>query len=465
MRTNLLQKKNRKDAGTMISSTFDLVLKNAKIFTLRGVIPGGLAVREGKIVKLTKDPESLRADRTVDAQGLLLLPGLIDSHVHLRDMKLSYKEDFYTGTCAAAAGGITTVIDMPNTVPRTSSLKALRQKKEVAAKKIVVNVAFYAGFPEKPSEVDLMAKEGIVGFKVYPHDPQEKIKLENMEKTLLYFEAAVRNNLPVAVHPDDPRAIEKLRSELEKQKLPDIKIFLGSHPAESERRAIAIFAELGIKTGCHVHICHVSSLESIAIIGEERSKGAKLTCEVTPHHLLLTKEEVKNKGAFAKVLPPLRTLNDNITLWAAVLEGVINTLASDHAPHSVEEKEKNFLEAPPGFPGLETILPLMLTRVAHGDLRLEKLVELTSSSPAEIFRLRDKGKLMEGYDADMVLVDLKEKWRIDPEKFFSKAKFSPFEGWRVVGKVRTTFVNGRLVMADDEILVPRGSGRILSANF
>ncbi|MFB0561572.1 MAG: dihydroorotase family protein [Candidatus Lokiarchaeia archaeon] len=446
----------------MISSTVDLVLKNAKVFTFQGIITGGVAVDNGKIVKLSKEPESLRADEVIDAKGFLLLPGLIDSHVHMRDMKLSYKEDFYTGTCAAAAGGITTVMDMPNTMPRTSSLKALREKKKEAKKKIVINIAFYAGFPSRLNEVKQMAKEGIVGFKVYPHDTLEEIDLENDEQVSSYLAAAAENNLPVSIHPDDLETIRKLQSEFKQQKLSDIDVFLGAHPATSERRAIVKYAELGIKTGCHLHFCHVSSWESLAAIREEQNRGAKLTCEATPHHLLLTSEEIKKQSTFAKVLPPLRSKNDNIALWAALLDGVINMLVSDHAPHSLSEKQKPFLEAPSGFPGLETMLPIMLTKVAYGDLRLEKLVELMSSSPARIFKLGNKGVLREGYDADMILVDVKEKWKINPEKFYSKSKFSPFKDWKVVGKVRMTFIKGLCVMSDGQILVSGGRGNIIN---
>lgn len=448
----------------MRSSTVDLVLKNSKIFTYQGIISGGLAVKEGKIHNFLKESELLRSDKTIDAKGCLLLPGLIDPHVHLRDLKLSYKEDFYTGTCAAATGGVTTVIDMPNTIPRTSSLKNLREKKREAEKKIVVNVAFYAGFPKNTNEVKQIAKEGIKGFKMYPHDPTEEVNFQDEEQIVACLKAAAENNLPVLVHPDDLETIKTLQSELEKQNLSDVEVFLGSHPSTSEAKAITKYSDLGVKTGCHIHVCHVSSSESLVAIKRALSRGTRLTCEVTPHHLLLTSEEIKKQGALAKVLPPLRSRDDNVALWAAVLDGVINVIASDHAPHSLSEKEKPFAEAPSGFPGLETLLPLMLTKVAQGDLRLEKLVDLTSRSPAKIFKLENKGVLLEGYDADMVLVDLKEKWRISPEKFHSKSKFSPFKNWNVIGKVRMTFIKGTCVMSDGEILVPRGSGNVINVN-
>ncbi|MEM2144827.1 MAG: dihydroorotase family protein [Candidatus Jordarchaeaceae archaeon] len=445
----------------MISSTVDLVLKNAKLFTLQGIITGGIAVEKGKIVKLSKEPDLPRADEVIDAKGFLLLPGLIDSHVHLRDMELSYKEDFYTGTCAAAAGGVTTVIDMPNTVPRTTSLKALREKKQEAQKKIVTNLAFYAGFPLNLNEVEKISKEGIVGFKIYPHDPLEEINWSNEEQALSYFEAAAKNKLPVAIHPDDLETIRNLQSKLGQKNLSNIEVFLESHPAATEKKAIIKFAAMAIKTKCHLHICHISSTESLTSIKEVQSRGAKVTCEVTPHHLLLTEEDIKKHNTYAKVLPPLRTKKDNTALWAAILDGTINILASDHAPHSISEKEKPFPEAPSGFPGLETMFPLMFTKVAHGDLRLEKLVELTSLSPAKIFKLENKGMLLEGYDADMVLVDPKEKWKINPEKFYSKSKFSPFKDWKVVGKAKMTFVKGSCIMSDEQIIGSRGTGSII----
>lgn len=440
---------------------FDCCIKNAKIYFKGKIIEGGIVVDQGKIVKIAKDPSLVQADHKIDAKKHLTLPGCIDAHAHLRDFKLSYKEDFYTGTCSAARGGITTVLDMPNSQPPTININVLKERKRVAKRKIVVNVGFYAAIPSNINEIYLLAKAGVFGFKLYLHHPITEINVENDEELTKYFSEIAKWSMILAVHPDDKKTIKKGLSLLKNENLPPLDMFLKTHTPEGEKIAVERCLRIIEKTGTRLHVCHVSTSGALRIIKNAKKKSLKVTCEVTPHHLFLKTSDFKHWGAYVKTLPPLRKQQDIETLWGGLRGGVIDIIVTDHAPHSLEEKEKGFLEAPPGIPGFETMLPLMLTMVKRGKIRLNTLVSLTSHNPAKIFQIKNKGAVAEGFDADLILVDMKKEYRIKPESFLSKAKYSPFAGWKVDAKVVATIVNGVTVMKDDEILVPPGSGKII----
>ncbi len=423
----------------------DLVIRNAK-FPWRGKITEGeIVIDSGKIVKLCKSFQG-KCEKIINASQKIVLPGLIDAHVHLRDLKEFYKEDYYTGTCAAAAGGFTTVLDMPNTNPKTNSAKIIKLKKKLANRKAIVNVGFFSLFPSQPSEVEKIVKEGIIAFKVYPDN------LRELSTSIIeLFKVANAQRKPVAVHPELP-IHEPCNS---------LKQFLRTHSPDMELIASLMYLELAAKTDCQLHICHISSEQTVNTIKKAKRLLPSLSCEVTPHHLLLTQEILKQKGSFLKVLPPLRTKRDIEALWVALNQGIIDIIASDHAPHLKSEKNAEFLEAPPGFPGLETTLPLMLTQLNKGRITLQRIVEILSQKPAEIFHLKNKGKIEEGYDADVTLIHLKRKDKIKSEKFHTKAKYTPFEGWKIIGKAEITIVNGRIVMEQGEITAPKGTGKII----
>lgn len=406
---------------------------------------GEIVISSGRIVKVCKQFQGT-GERIVDARHKVVLPGLIDVHVHLRDLNQTYKEDYYTGTCAAAAGGITTVLDMPNTIPRTDSAEVIKMKKRIAGRKSVVNVGFYALFPHKPEEVKEIIHEGIIAFKVYPEILREKSSLLRS-----FFEAAALNRKPVAVHPELP--VEETYNSP--------RSFLQLHSSYIETTAALLYIEMAIKTSCQLHLCHITSKSTIEIVKKMKLFFPHFSCEVTPHHLLLSQEALEKKGSLLKVLPPLRSNEDIKALWTALNDGTIDVLASDHAPHLKDEKEARLNEAAPGFPGLETTLPLMLTQLNKGRITLQKLVEVFSENPSRLFRIENKGRIEEGYDADLTIIDLKKKDKIKPEKFYSKAKYSPFEGWKTKGKPEITIVNGVIVMEHGEIVAPQGTGKVL----
>jgi len=440
---------------------FDCCIKNAKIYLKGKIVEGGIVIDHGKIVKITKDTSLIQSDHKIDAKKHLVLPGCIDVHAHLRDFKLSYKEDFYTGTCSAARGGITTVLDMPNSLPPTTNIIILKERKRIAKRKIVVNVGFYAAIPSSIDEIYLLVREGIFGFKLYLHHPITAIDVENDEELTKYFSEIAKWNTILAVHPDDKTTIEKNLSLLRNENLSSLDVFLKTYTPEGEKIAVERCLKIIGKTGTRLHVCHVSTSDALRAIQNAKERNLNVTCEVTPHHLFLKTSDFEHWGTYAKTLPPLRTQQDIEILWEGLRNGTVDVIATDHAPHSVEEKEKGFLEAPPGIPGFETMLPLMLTMVRRGKIRLDTLVSLTSYNPAKIFDIKNKGEIAEGFDADLILIDMKREYRIKPELFLSKAKYSPFAGWKVEAKIVATIVNGIMVMKDDEILVSAGSGKII----
>ncbi|MHA1711554.1 MAG: dihydroorotase [Candidatus Freyarchaeota archaeon] len=428
--------------------TLDLLIRNAT-FPWRGqFVKGNIAVRSGKIVKLFRGSCTETAERVINAENRVVLPGLIDVHVHLRDLEQSYKEDYHTGTCAAAAGGITTVLDMPNTRPKTDSAEVLKFKKKLAQGKAMVNVGFFSLFPSRIDEIPKIIEEGAVAFKVYPQDPESWLTGSLPDR----LKSASKFGKPVAVHPE-----EKVKDEYN-----TIQQFLQVHSINIEFSAVIRYTLAAERAQCHLHLCHITSKRTVEYIRTLKASYPRVSCEVTPHHLLLTRKHIEEKGALLKVLPPLRENEDLESLWLALNQGIIDVIASDHAPHQKSEKEKSISDASPGFPGLETTLSLMLTQVNAGRISLKRLVEVLSENPAKIFKIKSKGKIEEGYDADLTIIDLKAKGKINPDSFYSKAKYSPFEGWTVKGKPITTIVNGVVVMEHGEIIAPKGVGSVLT---
>jgi len=440
----------------------DLVLRNAKVYTSMGIVEAGVAIDEGRIFRVAKEPNLPQASAKSDLKGHLLLPGLIDPHVHLRDQQLAYKEDFSSGTAAAAAGGVTLTIDMPNNKPVTMDVKSLRERMNLAKTRSVVNVAFYSAFPENLEEIRPIVGEGAVAFKLYLSQRIGGLDIEDDEALLHAFNEVKKRKFHVAVHAEDKGMLEKMREEMQQAGRKDVEAYLEVHSPEAERRAVDRIIQLVKKSGVSIHFCHISSDAGLETVLTAKNMDLPVTCEVTPHHLLLSSEHLKRYGMMALTDPPVRTKEDTEALWRALKQGFIDALASDHAPHAMEEKESGSVwDVKRGIPGLETTLPLLLTQVNSGRLTISDLVRATSEMPAKIFHLRGRGSVEEGYCADLVVVDMRREYEIDSSRFYSKAKFSPFDGWRVKGKPIKTFVNGQLVMDEGEIVAKPGTGQII----
>jgi dihydroorotase len=425
------------------------------------LVVGGISIRDGQIGKLSKTTHLPKSDKTINGKGLIALPGLIDAHVHLRDMELSYKEDFSSGTLAAAAGGFTTVLDMPNTKPPTNSDLRLVEKIAKAKTAVHVNVGFHASLAESATDLRRMAKAGAIAFKLYMNEPDPHVWHSDPRKLFSSFKECEALGIPVAVHAENGPAIARIQTKYHEAGKNSVQDFLRAHAPRFELEAVQMIIDLARRARLKVHVCHLSTQRSLREISAARKKGVEITCEATPHHLFLNTTVLKREGGFALMMPPLRKLSDTKALWRAMLRSEIDIVASDHAPHTLEEKAlKDVWSIRPGLPGLETTLPLLLTKAHRGELTLTRLVQLLAEKPAHLFGLQRKGHLAVGMDGDVVLVDPKARFRIDSSKFYSKAHFSPFDGFECVGVPAMTIVAGHVVY-DRGVIVEKNQGKIV----
>lgn len=440
----------------------DLLLVNMKAYLDNAIVDCSMAIDGRKIFKIGKETNMPKAELKIDLRNLLALPGLIDAHVHLRDEGKAYKEDFYSGTAAAAAGGITTVFDMPNNDPITNSPEALKNRMEIAEMKILVNTAFYSEFPKKMKDIERIVEKGAIGFKLFMAEQVGGLDIHDDRALLDAFRTVGGLQVPAAVHAEDEVALRKAVDKLKRADHNDVDAFLKAHSENVEVQAMRRLLNIVTKTNMRLHFCHVSTEDGLHTVIDGKESGAQITCETTPHHLFLSDKDLRTIGPLAVTMPPVHDRNSNKALWDGIRNGWIDIIASDHAPHAMKEKEaESVWNVKIGIPGLETTLPLLLTEVNRGRLAISDVARLMSEKPAEIFRLKGKGKLKEGNHADLTVVDLKEEYKIDASEFHSKAKYSPFDGRAVEGKPVKTFVSGRLIMDDGEIVARAGSGEIV----
>ncbi len=441
----------------------DSLLTNAKAYLNKQIVDCDIAIEKGAIFKIGKQAHMPKADETTNLKNLLVLPGLIDVHVHLRDEGKAYKEDFYTGTAAAAAGGVTTVLDMPNNSPVTMSAETLRNRMQTAKRKTLVNVGFYSEFPNNLEETANIVDEGAVAFKLFMACQIGGLNIDSDQALHEALKKICELKVPVSVHAEDKATLTKAEEKLKKANRHDAAAFLKAHSEGVELKAIKRLLKLIAENNCmHLHFCHLTTRNGLDAIVEAKKAGRTVTCEVTPNHLLLSSSDFERCGSLLAIMPPLRSHSHIESLWRGIIDGGVDIISSDHAPHALQEKVAGSIwDVKVGVPGLETTLPLMLTMVRRNRLPLDDLVRLLSEKPAEIFHLKDRGRLAQGKKADLVAVDLHQKFKIDASKFHSKAKYSPYNGWEVQGRPVKTFVNGFLVMDEQEIVAKAGSGGII----
>ena len=394
-----------------------------------------MAIDAGKIYGVYKHGDEPPFRDSIDCRGFYVLPGMIDIHVHLRDLKQSDKEDFETGTMAAAAGGVTTVVDMPNSDPPVLDKRTLDEKIARAQELSYVNVGFYAGIPYNIEDFDVQMLRDILGLKVYPHAPLVQDVKYTRDRIRECTKLAVTSDIPLLFHPDMP-AKSTVPTNMEE--------FFLAHSCEDEVKSVQSFIDAKIEYEARLHVCHVSCAATARLIYENRAEDT-LTAEVTPHHLFLSGGDFPHDDGLAKMLPPLRSPYDNKMLMKALCETLaIDCVASDHAPHKKWEKTAPFLKAASGIPGLETTVPIMLTEVFEKRISWIDYLRVCSSAPAKILGLHTKGILTKGYDADIILVRIRED-TISGNNFLSKAKITPFEGRRILARIVTTIVGGVVV--------------------
>ncbi len=429
----------------------DLLLKNGTVIIDGIETTRSVAVKSSKIEGLYDPGNEPSAQKVIDCDGLYVLPGAIDIHVHLRDLGESHKEDYATGTMAAAAGGVTTVVDMPNSVPPILSMNDLKEKIASALEKRFVNVGFYAGIPKNPADFDSSMVPHILGMKEYPHSPLAKGATSAHERLCGCMDISRKHGLPLLFHPDSSKPGSRAET---------LDAYFDLHSCESEVKSIQQFLDAQKEVGGHLHVCHVSCATGIRLIGKHRAEQS-VTAETTPHHLLLSSNQFPNTDGTAKMLPPLRSSYDNSSLRQALCgRCTIDCVVSDHAPHTEQEKHSAFLKASSGIPGLETIVPLMLTEVLEGRLSWVDYLRCCCSAPAWVLQIPAKGVLSKHYDADITVVE-KTDTVIHGADFQSKAKITPFEGRRVLAHPVVTIVGGEPVYDHGKFLVGHGTaGRV-----
>lgn len=414
----------------------DLVIKNCRLVDKTGEYY--IKVENGKISEISKKP--IKADESIDIKYNYILPGFIDPHVHFRDPGLTQKEDFKTGSLSAANGGFATVIDMPNTIPKTNTYKALKEKIKLAEKKSVVNFELQAGHNEL-EEMKKMIKLNPISFKVFM-DLESDESLEKIFSDLGNLKESSEYNGLVAVH-CEKQSIVKEESELLKQKGKNKAIdYSYARPAKSEDESVSQAVKLSRENNLHLHICHLSSSKSLSI-AKTASKTQPVSWEFTPHHLLLDNSAYNTYDTFIKTNPPLREKKYSVTINDLDSNSIIGT---DHAPHTLEDKTKGVWDSSPGIPNLETVVPLLLTEVNKGKIDLKIIPKIFSENAAKAFSLENKGKIAVGKDADFTVIDLKQEGKFNIEEFKTKAEYSPFEGWDYMGLPVMTIVNGKTVM-------------------
>jgi len=442
----------------------DVVIKNGTLVLPSGLWEGSLIIDEGKIIGIMKSGEP-KADRTIDAAGRYVLPGMVDMHVHLRDPGNPERENFESGTRAAAAGGVTSVMDMPNTIPATVTVKAFEEKKTIVGKKTLVDFGLVGGAGDVPEEeLRGIAKAGAVAFKSFMIARFKELAADDWQLRK-NFEIIADEGLPCLIHAENQVIVDRGMAEAKRLGRTDPLAHCEFRPPIAEVEAASralLFAE---EAGMHLHICHITAAGVVDVLEEAQLRGVDATGETSTNYLLMNEETMKERGPHAKVDPPLRTEADQARLWEALNDGVIDVLASDHAPYTKEEKEKgwkNIFDAPSGGVVIETTLPLMLNAVNDGRIGLERLVEVFSTNPAMLNGVYpQKGALNIGADADVVIVDMDKPFKIRGEDLKTIQKITPYEGIEGVGAPVMTLLRGSVIYEDGQVTGKPGQGKWL----
>ena len=416
------------------------VIKNVRILDPASAtdITGDIGIENGKIATIGT-VETKAEDQVLDGKGLVAAPGLVDTHVHFRDPGLTYKEDIYSGARAAAAGGFTSVVCMANTKPVADNVDTVSY---IVNKGKKTNIHVYAtaavtkAFDGKNlTDFRDLLKAGAVGFT------DDGIPIKDAKTVKAAMELAAELDVPISLHEEDPDLIQ--RPGVNQGKVSE-KLNYGGAPARSEYEMVRRDCELTLQTRAKTVIQHISSAESVEAVRQCWRKGGRIYGEVTPQHFSVTEDLVLEKGALARVNPPLRTEADRQAIIEGLKDGTLNIIATDHAPHSREEKAKDIKDAPSGMIGLETSLALGITNlVKTGELELIDLLEKMTINPAMLYHL-NAGRITEGGPADLVLFDPDKKWTVE-DHFYSKANNSPFIGMELTGKVQYTICDGKIV--------------------
>lgn len=410
----------------------------------------------------------------IDATGLLILPGGIDTHVHFEDPGFIHREDFESGSKAAVSSGITTVIDMPCTsIPQIKNRESFYKKVEEIKNKSYADYALYGGVTgdmvrdKKFKDIEDLYSEGVVGFKIYSYSSApyfEHLSYGEMYELFKYFK---KDDILFTLHAEDYSMISHYMELAKKEKnLSQGERWILARPYLAEVISILVSSRLIKDTNLRLNITHISTSEGVKIVKQRKDEGVKITCETTPHHLLLTQDDLIQNPKLVKTSPPVRCYENRELMWKFLNEGFIDGVCSDHfsGEWESEKNKEDIFEVAAGISGIDTIYHLIFSEgVMKGRISINKFVEVLSENPAKIFKLYPrKGKIDIGFDADLVFIDKNRVWEIKGEKFFSKGKYTPFENWKVYGKVVKTMIRGEIVFDEHKgFLVEKGFGKFI----
>lgn len=414
-----------------------LRIKNARAL-LQGAIKETELLIENE--KITHIGSITTADETLDAHNMLLLPGAVDVHVHCRDLGESHKEDWYTASCAALHGGATTIVDQPNTVPPTNDIESLKMKLSEASQKSVVDYAINAGVSS--DNLDKLSELWSAGVNAFGEIFMYSTPSETLKNALKIIQDL---NGIACIHAEDMRCIQENPGR----------------PIICEEKALGEVLGMTQHTHTNLHVCHLSSIIGLSMIKDYKKVfNTGLSCEVTPHHLFLNQDDLQRLGTYGKMNPPLRRKTDTGALWQGLADGSVDIIASDHAPHTVDEKDVEYEDAPSGVPGVETMLPLMLSAVEQGHTSISRCAEALCTHPASTFGMQDKGEIAVGKDADLLLVDMHSETKIKADRLHDKTGWTPYEGMGAVFP-HTVIMRGVIALRDYEMQCEAGLGKFI----
>jgi allantoinase len=445
----------------------DLIIKNSRIVLDDTTFHGNIEIKDGKVLRLSEKIDLKQPSKAlIDADGMLVFPGAIDPHVHFNDPGLTESEDFFTGTCAAAAGGITTVLEHPLTDPLPSTYETLFDKYQIVKEKAVVDYSLWgACTPDNMVELDKMLEFGAIAFKAFiPHSPE--IPSLNDGQLLDVMTHLSHKSGFLGVHCENDAITKHLSKRLYSKGANDPKAYSYARPEIAEIESVLKVALFSLETNCKTHIVHCSSPTAINFVREFKNRGADLSVESCMQYLVLTQSTLAELGPFCVCNPPVRNEATVSEMWESIMDDKIDFLGSDHAPYTFDEKQpgyKNIFDTPAGVTGVQTwVSDFFSEAVGKRKMSLNRFAELTSTNTAKRFGLYPrKGVIAEGSDADLTIFDPDEEWTIDPDTLFYKMKWTPFAGRKVKGRVKKTIVRGNVVYENGQINASPGWGNIL----
>ena len=416
-----------------------IALSNGRAFIAGKLAKRNILVENGKITEISRG--KIGAEKEIECKNRVILTGAIDCHVHFRSPGLEYKEDMVSGSLAAIHGGVTTVMDMPNTLPPTITIKALEEKRSIAARDCAVNFDAYMGATENNID-EIRRAKGLKGVKLYYGSSTGNMLFNEKEKIAKLFEECKRKNIVVVAHAEDENEIAANMEKYRSRNDPAVHALIRSDIAEE--KAIRELVGIAKKTGNRLHIAHLSSKKGLEAVKKAKKARLPVSCEVSPNHLFLNDADYKRLGNPIKCNPSIKTAQDQKALWQGLVKGDIDIVATDHAPHALGEKMQGYKDCPSGIAGLETMLPLLLDAAARRKIKLARAIDACCSAPARLFGWNSKGFIGEGFDADLVIVDVNRAHRVENDRLFTKALYSPFNGMKLKGFIEKTIVGGEV---------------------